>query len=143
MTYAGLEGKVAIVTGGTGGIGSAVVARLSAAGAKLVIVDIDGDRATAAAAALAGEAIGVAADVSTEAGVEAYMAAALETFGSADLHHLNAGIAGKPHTQLVDAEVDEWDAVMAVNLRGPFLGTRAALRHFIKTGTTAAIVITA
>ena len=143
MTYAGLEGKVAIVTGGTGGIGSAVVARLSAAGAKLVIVDIDGDRATAAAAALAGEAIGVAADVSTEAGVEAYMAAALETFGSADLHHLNAGIAGKPHTQLVDAEVDEWDAVMAVNLRGPFLGTRAALRHFIKTGTTGSIVITA
>lgn len=143
MTYTGLEGKVAIVTGGTGGIGSAVVSRLSAAGAKLVIVDINGERAEAAAAALDGEAIGVAADVSTEAGVEAYMAAALDTFGSADLHHLNAGIAGKPHTQLVDAEVDEWDAVMAVNLRGPFLGTRAALRHFIATGTTGSIVITA
>jgi NAD(P)-dependent dehydrogenase (short-subunit alcohol dehydrogenase family) len=143
MTYAGLEGKVAIVTGGTGGIGSAVVSRLSAAGAKLVIVDIDGARAEAAAAALPGEAIGVAADVSTEAGVEAYMAAALQTYGAADLHHLNAGIAGKPHTQLIDAEVDEWDAVMAVNLRGPFLGTRAALRHFIATGTTGSIVITA
>jgi len=143
MTYAGLSGKVAIVTGGTGGIGSAVVSRLSAAGAKLVIVDINGERAAEAAAALPGEAIGVAADVSTEAGVEAYMTAAIETFGSADLHHLNAGIAGKPHTQLVDAEVDEWDAVMAVNLRGPFLGTRAALRHFIATGTTGSIVITA
>ena len=143
MTYAGLSGKVAIVTGGTGGIGSAVVSRLSAAGAKLVIVDIDGERAAKAAAALDGEAIGVAADVSTEAGVEAYMAAALDTYGSADLHHLNAGIAGKPHTQLIDAEVDEWDAVMAVNLRGPFLGTRAALRHFVSTGTTGSIVITA
>lgn len=143
MTYAGLSGKVAIVTGGTGGIGSAVVSRLSAAGAKLVIVDIDGERAAKAAAALDGEAIGVAADVSTEAGVEAYMAAALDTYGSADLHHLNAGIAGKPHTQLIDAEVGEWDAVMAVNLRGPFLGTRAALRHFVSTGTTGSIVITA
>ncbi|QJU54147.1 SDR family oxidoreductase [Herbiconiux sp. KACC 21604] len=143
MTYAGLEGKVAIVTGGTGGIGSAVVDRLSAAGAKLVIVDLDGDRAKSAADALDGEAIGVQADVSTEAGVDAYLQAALDTFGSADLHHLNAGIAGKPGVQLTDAAVDEWDAVMAVNLRGPFLGTRAALRHFVSTGTTGSIVVTA
>lgn len=143
MTYTGLADKVAIVTGGTGGIGSAVVERLSAAGAKLVVVDIDGDRAVQAAAALDGEAIGVAADVSTEAGVDAYMRAAIDTFGSADLHHLNAGIAGTPGLQIADAEVDEWDAVMAVNLRGPFLGTRAAMRHFTETGRAGSIVITA
>ncbi|GAA2243806.1 SDR family oxidoreductase [Herbiconiux moechotypicola] len=143
MTYAGLEGKVAIVTGGVGGIGSAVVERLSAAGAKLVIVDLDGDRAKAAADALDGDAIGVGADVSTEAGVDAYLEAAVQTFGSADLHHLNAGIAGRPGVQLTDAAVDEWDAVMAVNLRGPFLGTRGALRHFAETGGTGSIVVTA
>ncbi len=143
MTYAGLAGKVAIVTGAVGGIGTAVIERLSDAGAKLVVVDLYGDRAKAAADALPGEAIGVGADVSTEAGVEAYMTAAIETFGSADLHHLNAGIAGKPGVQLTDATVSEWDAVMAVNLRGPFLGTRAALRHFIETGKAGSIVITA
>ena len=143
MTYSGLAGKVAIVTGGTGGIGSAVVTRLSEAGARLVVVDIDGDRAKAAADALSGEAIGVGADVSTEAGVDAYMTAAIETFGSADLHHLNAGIAGRPGLLIADATVDEWDAVMAVNLRGPFLGTRAAMRHFTQSGTIGSIVITA
>lgn len=143
MTYAGLDGKVAIVTGGVGGIGSAVTERLSRAGARLVVVDLDGDRAKAAAAALPGEAIGVGADVATEAGVDAYMAAALDTFGAADLHHLNAGIAGRPGVQLTDAEVAEWDAVMGVNLRGPFLGTRAAFRHFIDRGIPGSIVITA
>ncbi len=143
MTYAGLQGKVAIVTGGAGGIGAAVVARLAAAGAKLVVVDIDAERAEAAAAAVAGEAIGVAADVATEEGVRTYLAAALDTFGSADLHHLNAGIAGRPGLQIPDTEVSEWDAVMAVNLRGPYLGIREALRHFAETGTTGSIVVTA
>ncbi|HWK19235.1 MAG TPA: SDR family oxidoreductase [Microbacteriaceae bacterium] len=143
MTYAGLTDKVAIVTGAVGGIGTAVIERLSRAGAKLVVVDLDADRAKAAADALPGEAIGVGADVSTEAGVDAYMTAAIETYGSADLHHLNAGIAGTPNIQLTDASVSEWDAVMGVNLRGPFLGTRAALRHFIETGKTGSIVVTA
>ena len=123
MTYAGLAGKVAVVTGGVGGIGSAVTERLARAGANVVVVDLDGERAAAAAAALPGEAIGVGADVSTEAGVEAYMAAAIDAFGSVDLHHLNA--------------------VMAVNLRGPFLGTRAAFRRFMETGRAGSIVITA
>ncbi|OJX64474.1 MAG: short-chain dehydrogenase [Micrococcales bacterium 73-13] len=143
MTYAGLAGKVAVVTGGVGGIGSAVTERLARAGANVVVVDLDGERAAAAAAALPGEAIGVGADVSTEAGVEAYMAAAIDAFGSVDLHHLNAGIAGKPNLPLVDATVSEWDAVMAVNLRGPFLGTRAAFRRFMETGRAGSIVITA
>lgn len=143
MTYTGLEGKVAIVTGGAGGIGAAVVSRLSAAGARLVVVDIDGDRAKAAADAVEGEAIGVGADVSTEEGVRAYLDAALDAFGAADLHHLNAGIAGQPGLQIPDTTVTEWDAVMGVNLRGPYLGIREALRHFAETGTTGSIVVTA
>jgi NAD(P)-dependent dehydrogenase (short-subunit alcohol dehydrogenase family) len=143
MTYTGIDGKVAVVTGGTGGIGSAVVQALSRAGAKLVVVDLDEDRARAAADALPGEAIGVGADVSTEAGVESYMDAALQEFGSVDLHHLNAGIAGQPGQQLTEASVDEWDAVMGVNLRGPFLGIRSAMRHFVARGTPGSIVVTA
>jgi len=143
MDYSGLTGKVAIVTGAVGGIGSAAVTRLAASGARVVLVDLDGDRASSAAAGLPGEAIGVGADVATEAGVDAYMAAAIDTYGSADLHFLNAGIAGTPGLQLVDATVAEWDAVMGVNLRGPFLGIRAAFRHYLATGTTGSIVVTA
>jgi len=143
MTYAGIAGRVAVVTGATGGIGSAVAERLSKAGAKLALVDLDADRARAAAEALPGEAIGVGADVATEAGVDAYMNAAIDAFGRVDLHHLNAGIAGRPGLQITEASVDEWDAVMAVNLRGPFLGTRAAFRHFFDRGEPGAIVITA
>lgn len=143
MDYSGLRGKVAIVTGAVGGIGSAAVERLSEAGARLVLVDLDAERADAAASALAGDAIGVGADVSTEAGVEKYMSAAVDAFGAVDLHFLNAGIAGTPHQQLVDASVDEWDAVMGVNLRGPFLGIRAAFRHYLERGTSGSIVVTA
>lgn len=143
MAYEGLRDKVAIVTGAVGGIGSATVARLSAAGAKVVLVDLDGDRAVAAAAEVGGDAIGVGADVSTEAGVDSYLSATIDAFGSADLHFLNAGIAGTPRLQLVDATVSEWDSVMGVNVRGPFLGIRAAFRHYLERGTTGSIVVTA
>ncbi|WP_442575808.1 SDR family NAD(P)-dependent oxidoreductase [Microbacterium sp. F51-2R] len=143
MAYEGLRDKVAIVTGAVGGIGSATAARLSAAGAKVVLVDLDGDRAVAAAAEVGGDAIGVGADVSTEAGVDSYLSATIDAFGSADLHFLNAGIAGTPRLQLVDATVSEWDSVMGVNVRGPFLGIRAAFRHYLERGTTGSIVVTA
>lgn len=142
MAYEGLDGKVAIVTGAAGGIGRAVVERLSAAGAKVVAVDARQSAVDEVVAALPHPAIAVAADVATEAGVETYMDAALGEFGGAHLHHLNAGIAGTPAQQLTDATADEWDRVMAVNLRGPFLGTRAALRHYVRTGTTGNVVVT-
>src|SRR3546814_11361326 len=64
-----------------------------------------------------------------------------DLFGSADLHHLNAGIAGTPGLQVPDTTVSEWDAVMGVNLRGPYLGIREAIRHFAATGTTGSIVV--
>ena len=141
MAHESLKGKVAVVTGGVGGIGLATVQRLSEEGAKLVIVDINEEAALQAAKDLPGEAIGVGADVSSEAGVDHYMDEAIKAFGTVDLHHLNAGIAGSP-SDLVSLTVEEWDKVMAVNVRGPFLGARAAFRHFIKTGTTGNIVIT-
>ncbi|MBX6387330.1 MAG: SDR family oxidoreductase [Microbispora sp.] len=135
----GLQGKVAVVTGGAGGIGSAVCRRLSSDGAKVVVVDLDGDAASRVARELPGEALGVAADVSTEEGVEAYVEAAVERFGRIDLHHLNAGIPGalKP-----DDDIAEFDRVMAVNVRGTFLGLRAAFRRYAEQGGGGAIVVT-
>ena len=94
MSDGRLAGRVAIVTGGAGGIGGATARRLSAEGAHVVVVDLDGDRAATVAESLPGEALAVAADVALEEDVERYAAAAVERFGRIDLHHLNAGIPG-------------------------------------------------
>jgi NAD(P)-dependent dehydrogenase (short-subunit alcohol dehydrogenase family) len=135
----GLAGKVAVVTGGASGIGQAVARRLDAEGAKVVVADLDGAEDVAASLQ---DAIGVRADVSREADVDGYMHAALERFGRVDLHHLNAGISGTL-SPIPEIEVDEFDAVLAVNVRGVFLGLRAAFRQFAAQGSGGAVVTTA
>ena len=142
MGHSGLRDKVAVVTGAAGGLGRAAALRLSEEGVKVVAVDLDAQKAKETAASLPSAAIGVGADVSSEEGTQYYMDEAIGAFGQVDFHHLNAGIAGSL-SNLVDVPVDEWDKVMAVNLRGPFLGVRAAFRQYLQTGTTGSIVITA
>ncbi|HVW17999.1 MAG TPA: SDR family oxidoreductase [Solirubrobacteraceae bacterium] len=137
-----LQDKVAVVTGAGSGIGAAVARRLAVGGARVVLVDSDGERARAVAAAIDGEALAVEADVSTEEGVGRYVDAAVERFGRVDLHHLNAGIAGAP-VAWPDVEASEFDRVMAVNVRGVFLGMRAAFRRYAEQGGGGAIVATA
>jgi NAD(P)-dependent dehydrogenase (short-subunit alcohol dehydrogenase family) len=137
-----LAGQVAVVTGAGNGIGRGSAERLAAEGASVVVVDIDGDAAARVAAALPGKAIAVAADVSDEAQVNAYIAEAAEAFGRVDLHHLNAGIFGS-FAPLPDLPSDEFDRVMAVNVRGQFLGLRAAFRQYRSQESGGAIVITA
>jgi len=129
-------GRVAVVTGAAGGLGRASAMRLAAEGAHVVVVDIDGDAARAVAASLPGDALGVQADVSEESAVEAYMTAAVDRFGRVDLHHLNAGIFGSFDT-LPDIPLDAFERVMAVNVRGQFLGVRSAFRQFAAQGPDA------
>ncbi|WP_378148389.1 SDR family NAD(P)-dependent oxidoreductase [Cnuibacter sp. UC19_7] len=136
------DGLVAVVTGAGGGLGRASAHRLASEGAHIVAVDIDLDAAQAVADGLPTESIAVRADVSTESDVDAYVDAALERFGHLDLHHLNAGIFGT-FTPIPDLTVDEFDRVMAVNVRGQFLGLRAAFRQYAAQGSGGAIVITA
>lgn len=140
--YAGLTGKVAVVTGAVGGLGRATAHRLAQEGVTVVAVDLDESAVRKAADDLPGPAIGVAADVSTEQGVDRYMAEAEQAFARVDFHFLNAGIPGS-QAGLVDVSVEEWDRVMGVNLRGPFLGARAAFRHYLANGTNGSIVVTA
>jgi len=137
-----LAGQVAVVTGAGNGIGRGAAERLSAEGARLVIVDIDGAAARRVAHALPGAAIAVTADVADEAQVDAYMAAAVGTFGRVDLHHLNAGIFGS-FAALPDLPAAEFDRVLAVNVRGQFLGLRAAFRQYRQQDGGGAIVLTA
>lgn len=141
MADRSFAGKVAVVTGAGSGIGAAGARRLSAAGARVVVVDIDGEAARRVAAALPGEAVAVEADVAVEEDVERYVRVAVERFGRIDLHHLNAGIFGT-FDRLPDVSAADFDRVIAVNLRGPFLGLRAAFRRYEEQRSGGAVVIT-
>jgi NAD(P)-dependent dehydrogenase (short-subunit alcohol dehydrogenase family) len=134
-------GQVAVVTGAGRGLGRGSAERLSAEGARVVVVDIDGDAALRVAAGLSGEAIAVEADVSDEAAVQRYVDAAVEGFGRIDLHHLNAGIFGS-FAALPDLPAAEFDRVLAVNVRGQFLGLRAAFRRYREQRSGGAVVLT-
>ncbi|GIM92035.1 SDR family NAD(P)-dependent oxidoreductase [Paractinoplanes toevensis] len=137
----GLAGKVAVVTGAAGGIGAATARRLADEGVHVVAVDLDADRVEQLAKSLATEGAWVRADVSTEEGVASYAKAATDRFGRIDLHHLNAGIPGSFAT-LPSLTVDEFDRVMAVNVRGVFLGVREAFRRYATLGGAGSIVLT-
>jgi NAD(P)-dependent dehydrogenase (short-subunit alcohol dehydrogenase family) len=141
MALTGIEGKVAVVTGGAGGLGTAAASRLAAEGARLVLVDIDGEAAEAAAKQIGSGTIGVAADVSTEDGVASYVRAALDAHGRIDLFFNNAGIEGRT-APIVDAELEWFDRVIAINLRGVYLGLQHVLRVMRDQGDGGAIVNT-
>ncbi|MGO1560230.1 short-chain dehydrogenase/reductase SDR [Actinomycetales bacterium JB111] len=135
------DGMVAVVTGAASGLGAASARRLAEEGARIVAVDRD-ERIVDAARDLPGEAIGVVADISDEADVDAYMAAGLDRFGRIDRFHLNAGIFGS-FAPLPDLAADDFEHVMRVNVTGQFLGLRAAFRHFRRTRTRGAVAVTA
>jgi NAD(P)-dependent dehydrogenase (short-subunit alcohol dehydrogenase family) len=136
------DGRVAIVTGAASGIGRGCAQRLAQEGARVVVVDIDGEGAHSVADELSADAIAVRADVSDESQVDAYMAAAVAAFGRVDLHHLNAGIFGSL-AFLPDLPAEEFDRVMAVNVRGQFLGLRAAFRQYQRQAGAGSVVLTA
>jgi NAD(P)-dependent dehydrogenase (short-subunit alcohol dehydrogenase family) len=137
----GLSGKVAVVTGAAGGIGAATARRLAGEGVHVVAVDLDRDGLSSVVESLATEGSAVVADVSSEEGVDEYLAAAVSRFGRVDLHHLNAGIPGS-FARLPDLTLAEFDRVMGVNVRGVFLGVRAAFRQFAARQDSGNIVLT-
>lgn len=142
MSTGRFTGLVAVVTGAGSGLGRASAQRLAAEGANVVAVDINADAVQRVAAQLPTESTAVTADVSDEADVQRYVDAALARFGRLDLHHLNAGIFGT-FAPLPDLAAADFDRVQSVNVRGTFLGLRAALRTFRDQQSTGAIVVTA
>ena len=129
-----LRGKVVIVSGSTGGIGHATARALAELGASGVVADIDSARVESVAAVVAGlgagGALGMALDVRREEDHARLVQATLERFGRIDALIVCAGILrkrGTPPKLVGDVGVDEWDDVMAVNLRGVFLANRAVL----------------
>lgn len=133
-----LEGRVAVVTGGASGIGRATAQRFVAEGARVVVGDLD-DVALAALADELGDAVAVQrCDVTVEAEVEALTELAVQRFGGLDIAFANAGIGSAQ--RLVDADLEQWQRVLDVNVNGPFLTIKHAARRMTSGGS---IVVTA
>ena len=130
------EGRVALVTGGARGIGEATAERLAEDGAAIAIADLDGDGAEATAARIAArhgvKAIGLKANVTVAAEVEAMVEEIALRLGSLDILVNNAGITRD--NLIYKMTDDDWDAVAAVHLKGAFLCSRAAQREMVKRG---------
>ncbi|WP_370288810.1 glucose 1-dehydrogenase [Nocardioides sp.] len=125
-------GKVALVTGGTGGIGAASVRALAAEGARVVIADIADDAGAELAAELGETARYVHLDVTSEADWATAVAFTIAEFGSLSVLFNNAGIVnGGP---LSGFRLDKWQRILDVNLTGPFLGLRAVAEPMIAAG---------
>jgi NAD(P)-dependent dehydrogenase (short-subunit alcohol dehydrogenase family) len=126
-----LEGRAALVTGGTAGIGLAIAERLSQEGARVVVTGRDEQRGRDAAQRLGAGARFVAADAADEAAVERSVQVALEEMGRLDVLVNNAGIALTE--RLVDTPVAQFDRLMAANVRSCFLYARACMPALAET----------
>lgn len=129
-----LAGKVAIVTGGTRGIGRGIAAAYLREGARVLITGTDAARAQAVAGELSttGDCAGIAADLTRMEAIQPIVDAALARFGRIDVLVNNAGIGSG--TSVWDVSVDEWDRIVDVNLRASFFLSVAAARVMRTSG---------
>lgn len=130
----GLKDKVAIVTGGSAGLGRAIARALGAEGAKIAIADIDeagGRKLVAELEANGTEAVIIKTDVSKNDQVQAMVAAVITQFGRIDILINNAGIVG-PQGPWVDLPEESFDLVMGINCKGVFLFNKYVLPHMMK-----------
>jgi NAD(P)-dependent dehydrogenase (short-subunit alcohol dehydrogenase family) len=141
-----LAGRTAIITGGGSGIGRTTALRFAEEGAAVAVLDLRAEAAAETAALVekhGGRAVAFTADVADAASVDAAIDAAAAELGRIDVLFNNAGIFSRGNVAV--AEEDDWDRCMAVNVKGVFLCSRAALRHMDPPADTphASIVNTA
>jgi NAD(P)-dependent dehydrogenase (short-subunit alcohol dehydrogenase family) len=126
-----LEGKVAVITGAGSGMGRAAAEVFVREGAKVLAADISGGQDDTAAS-LGDDVVPFRVDVADEASVEAMFSAAVDCFGKVDAVLNVAGIGA--HAPLAETTIEDYDRVMAVNLKGVMLGTKHGIRTMVPTG---------
>jgi 3-hydroxybutyrate dehydrogenase len=137
-----LTGKVAVITGAASGIGRQIARTFAAAGAQVVIADLDAERARATATEInheGAQAIAMAMDVTSETEVDAAMATVTESLGRIDILVSNAGI--QIVAPLEELAFADWRRLLAIHLDGAFLTTRAALRPMYRQRSGSIIYI--
>jgi NAD(P)-dependent dehydrogenase (short-subunit alcohol dehydrogenase family) len=131
-----LDGKVAIITGGAGGIGAATARLMAARGAKVAIADIDEDGANTVAAGLA-DAWAVKVDLEHQSSIKALISAVSEHYGQIDVLINNAALLGPEIAQndgnVEEMDTDLWDRTYRINVRGTMIACREALPHLRAT----------
>ncbi len=131
-----LTGKVAIVTGGNGGLGLGMARGLARAGAAVVIAARDEHKSAAAVAelqALGADALAIRTDVTSESSIAALLSAAVEQHGRLDILVNNAGMTIRRPAE--DLSLDQWHQVIDTNLTGTFLCSKAAFPHMKRNGS--------
>lgn len=132
-----LQGKVALITGGGGGIGRETAVLFAQEGAQIVVVDVNdaaGQETVSAVAAKGGEAIYIHADVARAAECKAMIAAAEDHFGKLNVLFNNAGIMHSQDDDAMQTEEEIWDLTMAINLKGVFLGCKYGIPALRRAG---------
>ena len=133
-----LDGKVAVITGGAGGCGAEYGRGLAAAGAAVVLADLDGERAEAHAQELRAQgrqAVGVRVDITDPDAAEAMVQRTRDEFGGVDILINNAALMKEiPMGSLLTLPLDWWDRVMEVNVKGALVCTRAAVPSMLERG---------
>lgn len=130
-----LAGKSAVVTGAGRGFGASVAELFAAEGARVVVADVDGASADGTARRIVeagGEAVGLQADVTSAADAERMAQTAVDRFGGLDVLVNNAGIASAG--SVCEVSPEEWDRVMAINVKGSYLCSRYAVAHMARSG---------
>jgi NAD(P)-dependent dehydrogenase (short-subunit alcohol dehydrogenase family) len=139
-----LADKVCVITGAGSGMGRVAAGLFAAQGARVIVADYNEPAAletVAAVVAAGGQATAIRADVSKEADAQAMIDHAMATYGRVDVLYNNAGIMPEADHSVIDTDVDTWDQVMAVNVRGVFLGCKYAIPRMVAQGSGSVINI--
>ena len=139
-----LDGKVTIITGAGSGMGRVAAQMFAAEGARVVVAEFDekaGSETIDLVTRAGGEASFVRTDVSSEPDAKGMVDHAVAAYGRVDVLYNNAGVMPEPDHSVIDTDVVVWDKVMAVNLRGVFLGCKYAIPQMLEQGSGSVINI--